>query len=74
LLRGELPSLSYYDIAHQGVTATVGPILLEWVIGGLIIGVAMAGAVFAAASVLLRFAFASDASSSRMARATGDVD
>jgi uncharacterized protein (DUF2062 family) len=61
LLHGALPTLADYDVAGQGLAATLGPVLLDWIVGGVVIGATLAATVFAAASLALRAAFAGEA-------------
>jgi uncharacterized protein (DUF2062 family) len=55
VLHGAAPSWSDFDVARLGVVNVGGPLLVEWVIGAVLMGVIMAAVGFVLASVLFRF-------------------
>jgi glycosyltransferase involved in cell wall biosynthesis len=59
LLHGALPSPADYDVFRRGIPSTLGPLLLEWAVGGVIVGLAAGACAFVAASLVFRTAFAS---------------
>jgi uncharacterized protein (DUF2062 family) len=65
---GALPAPADFDVINRGVSSTLGPRLLEWAVGGLILGVAMAAVTFAATLLVLRATFSS------AARPAGDAE
>ncbi|HEY7118531.1 MAG TPA: DUF2062 domain-containing protein [Tepidisphaeraceae bacterium] len=55
LLHGSLPALADFDPRHVGWSHVVGPLLLEWMIGGILLGLVLAMLTFVVAVGLLRF-------------------
>jgi uncharacterized protein (DUF2062 family) len=72
LLHGALPAARDYDVIRRGLSETVAPLLLEWAIGGVIIGIALAAVAFAGTLVVFRAAFAGD--SPGAARLRGEAE
>jgi uncharacterized protein (DUF2062 family) len=53
-LHGSLPAVSDFDPRHAGWASILGPILLEWLLGGVLLGVALATITFAIVATLMR--------------------
>jgi uncharacterized protein (DUF2062 family) len=49
LLHGSLPVAANFNIAHLGWKAVLGPVLLDWAVGGLLMGLILGAIVFAIA-------------------------
>ena len=58
LLHGALPSSADYDVTRLGLSATIMPILLEWLVGGIVVGLALAAVAFVSTSLVFAAAFA----------------
>jgi uncharacterized protein (DUF2062 family) len=56
LLHGSLPVLAEYNLLHTGVAAVLWPVLLEWLIGGIVLGAILAGLSFFGLDFVLRAA------------------
>jgi uncharacterized protein (DUF2062 family) len=54
VFHGALPAASDFDPRRAGWSGVVGPILLEWAVGGVLLGTAMAAATFAVAATAMR--------------------
>jgi uncharacterized protein (DUF2062 family) len=46
VLHGSLPDVSDFDPRHAGWASVVGPILIEWLLGGILLGAALALVTF----------------------------
>ena len=55
VLHGSPPSASEFDVGRLGLMHVGGPLLVEWVVGALLVGLAMAVAGFVVTSALFRF-------------------
>jgi glycosyltransferase involved in cell wall biosynthesis len=55
VLHGSPPSVSEFDVGRLGLMHVGGPLLAEWVVGALLVGLAMAVAGFVVTSALFRF-------------------
>lgn len=56
LLHGAWPALGDYNPARSGLGAVLWPTLWEWIVGGAVLGAALAGAAFVTLDCLLRLA------------------
>jgi uncharacterized protein (DUF2062 family) len=61
VLHGTPPSVSEFDVGRLGLMHVGGPLLAEWVVGALLVGLAMAVAGFVVTSALFRFVQPSEA-------------
>jgi uncharacterized protein (DUF2062 family) len=56
LLHGSWPAIVDYNPARAGLSAVIWPTLLEWAVGGVVLGAALAAAAFVSLDLLLRAA------------------
>lgn len=54
VLHGALPAASHFDPRQAGWSGVIGPVLLEWVVGAVLLGTAMAAGTFAVAATMMR--------------------
>ena len=54
MLHGSLPEWSYFDPTRAGWAAVVGPVLLEWTLGAVVLGAGMAVVAFVLADYACR--------------------
>jgi uncharacterized protein (DUF2062 family) len=54
VFHGVLPAMSDFDPRRAGWSGVIGPVLLEWAVGGVLIGLILASLTFAVAATLLR--------------------
>ena len=54
LLHGDWPGRGTYDLSHGHLTAGLGPLLCEWVVGACVVGTALAGLAFVTVDLILR--------------------
>jgi uncharacterized protein (DUF2062 family) len=54
LMHGSVPSLAELNPHDMGWSAVLGPLLVQWLVGSLILGAVMSAATFALASLLVR--------------------
>jgi uncharacterized protein (DUF2062 family) len=54
LLHGALPAVSDFDPRRAGWSAVVGPALVEWIVGGVLLGAVLATATFAIVATTMR--------------------